>query len=363
MIRLSSYRAGRCRSGFSSGSSLIVVLWIIGLLSMFVMAFAFDMHIQAKITSTWRKKLKAEYLARGGIELARMTLLETGDPDVNNTDSSVYLSKGSEEELRMAAYTLAHGGGASFSRELGEGSVSVTISPENARMNINSMINVTNREETYQNWDSLFETVGVPRETRDELVDCLIDWVDVNELSHLNGVESEYYERLTPPYSSKNGPFDTVNELVLIKGFDELIHEKDKTVYQAVSKFLTTYSEGKKININAALRDTLMAYLEIDAQLADEIIAARAGSDGIEGTDDDRPFKDANDFLTRMPAFDPSVADHIAFSATGRFTITSRGKAGNIERLVSCVAKLEDRNLTVLNWIEGDLEQDDLIIH
>src|SRR3989339_1787944 len=36
----------------SSGSALIVVLWVIGLLSMFVMAFAFDMHVEARITSS-----------------------------------------------------------------------------------------------------------------------------------------------------------------------------------------------------------------------------------------------------------------------------------------------------------------------
>ncbi|MDP2990016.1 MAG: hypothetical protein Q8O57_05570, partial [Kiritimatiellota bacterium] len=54
------------------GSALIVVLWVIGLLSMFVMAFAFDMHVEARITSSWRKKLMAEYLAKAGVELARM---------------------------------------------------------------------------------------------------------------------------------------------------------------------------------------------------------------------------------------------------------------------------------------------------
>ena len=92
------------------GSALIVVLWVVGLLSMFVMAFAFDMHVEARITSSWRKKLKAEYLAKAGVELARMMLFETADPDINNADISVYLAKGSDEKVRGAAISLAWGG-------------------------------------------------------------------------------------------------------------------------------------------------------------------------------------------------------------------------------------------------------------
>src|ERR1035437_1280367 len=110
----------------SSGSALIVVLWVIGLLSMFVMAFAFDMHVEARITSSWRKKLKAEYLAKAGIELARMMLIETADPDINNPDISVYLAKGSDEKLRGAAISMARGGVAEVTRELGAGTLDVT---------------------------------------------------------------------------------------------------------------------------------------------------------------------------------------------------------------------------------------------
>src|SRR5204862_6377930 len=33
-----------------------------------------------------------------------------------------------------------------------------------------------------------------------------------------NGAKSDYDETLSPPYDSKNGPFDTVEELLLVKG-------------------------------------------------------------------------------------------------------------------------------------------------
>lgn len=341
-------RQSRC------GSALIVVLWVIGLLSMFVVAFAFDMHIESRIASSWRKKLKAEYLAQAGIELARMAMLETDNPAVGKEDSSEYLSEGSDLELRLSVLAIARGGGAEISRELGEGSVSVVIRPENAWMNINSMIHADDRELTYDTWDPLLETAGVPRENRDTLVDCLMDWVDNNELTHLNGAESEYYETFSPPYKSKNGPFDTVDELVLVKGFNEPISETGQTVYQAVAPFLTAYSEDQKININSASAETLTAFFDMDPSIAEDIVAERLGPDGKEGTEDDEPFKDLSDLLSRVPVLDESVADYVTFSAMGRFSLLSRGKVGDMERTIACVISLKDKKLTVLSWLEGE---------
>ncbi len=336
-----------------AGSALIVVLWVVALLAMLVGAFAFDMQIEARVTSTWRKALKAEYLARAGMELARMALLETSDADLNNTDPAAYLAKGADTKLRYVVWSLAHGSGAELTRELGAGAVTVSVRPENARMNINALIKVADRKATYEAWESLFESAGVPREQWDALVDCLLDWVDENELTHLNGAESQYYESLTPPYKAKNRPLATVDELIMIKGFDALMPDSDRTICDALTGHLTAYSDDKKVNVNAVSRDTLMAVLGIDAQLAEQIIAARAGPDGVEGTEDDQPFKDLNDLLSRIPVLGQAVAERITFSATGRFTIQSRGRVGNVERVITCVVRLDSKRLTILNWFEG----------
>ncbi len=339
------------------GSALIVVLWVIGLLSMFVVAFAFDMHIESRIASTWRKKVKAEYLAQAGIELARMAMLQTDDPDLTDETLSDYLAKGSDQELRHAVVTLAGGGGAELTRQLGEGSVSVLIQPENSRMNINSMIHAADRELTFETWNPLLEMAGMPREERDALVDCLVDWVDEDEFTYLNGAESSYYETLDPPYKSKNGPLDTVDELFLVKGFDQVIEDSGISVYHVIAPFLTAYSEDQKININSAPAETLTAFFEIDSIIADNIVAERVGQDGIEGTEDDEPFKDIDDLLTRVPILDKSIEEYITFSAMGRFTILSRGQVGDVERMISCVVSLQDKQLQVLSWVQGELPE------
>lgn len=375
--RLAGPRAGRGCGGHpvrrsaaacEAGSALVVVLWVVGLLSLFVMAFAFDMHIESRITSSWRKKLKAEYLARAGFELACMTLLETADPDVNNTDVSIYLAKGSDEKVRGGAISLARGGVAEIARPLGEGTVSLHVRPENARIDLNSLIDVNDRNKTCANWEPLFEAAGVPWEDCDALIDCLLDWVDADDLTHLNGVESEYYENLEVPYRAKNAPLDTVDELALIKGFDAMLPDSDITIYQALAGFLTTYggddqNQNQKININAADGNTLMGFLNIDASLAEEIIAERDGPDLLPGTDDDEPFKDMADLRGRIPGLTQAVSERIVFGPTGRFSILARGKAGDVEHAIACVVWVDPnvKRLTVLHWIEGDVGQERLL--
>jgi len=326
-------------------SVLIVVLWVIGLLSMFVMAFAFDMHIEARIVSTWRKMLKAEYLSQAGIEIARKELLSMSDIDIDNPGSNTNnpLKDGLEEKLPP--------------QELGEGTVTVYIRPENSRIDLNSItandiVNDMKSAAVLKIWDSLFEWVGVPFEQRDALLDCIRDWVDQeDELSHLNGAESDYYETLDPPYKAKNGPFDTVEELALVKGFNEFIPDTSQTVCEVVSPFLTTYG-ADKINVNAADAETLMAAFGIDQQMAEEIILHRNGPDGIPGTEDDQPYTEAD-----KPALEALGLDggKIAFKDQGYFFIQSSGKVGDVERVTACVVRLDGKNLTILRWIEGDL--------
>ena len=58
----------RCRQG----SALILVLWVLGLLSMLVASFAFEAHIESRLTSFYRDRTKADFLARSGLDVAEL---------------------------------------------------------------------------------------------------------------------------------------------------------------------------------------------------------------------------------------------------------------------------------------------------
>lgn len=62
----------------------------------------------------------------------------------------------------------------------------------------------------------------------DELADALIDWRDTDGSPREFGVEQDFYAQLDPPYQVKNGPFDTVEELLLVRGFTgQLLYGED----------------------------------------------------------------------------------------------------------------------------------------
>lgn len=50
-------------------------------------------------------------------------------------------------------------------------------------------------------------------------IDSLLDWLDPDNEPRPNGAEISYYQQLDPPYVPKNGRLDTVEELLLIRGW------------------------------------------------------------------------------------------------------------------------------------------------
>lgn len=53
----------------------------------------------------------------------------------------------------------------------------------------------------------------------DEAVaDAILDWLDEDDEAREFGAESAYYASLEPPYAPKNGPLDTVEELLRVRG-------------------------------------------------------------------------------------------------------------------------------------------------
>jgi type II secretory pathway component PulK len=51
-----------------------------------------------------------------------------------------------------------------------------------------------------------------------EIADAILDWIDPDETARENGAENQYYSAANPPYRCKNGPLDSLEELLLVKG-------------------------------------------------------------------------------------------------------------------------------------------------
>lgn len=89
-----------------------------------------------------------------------------------------------------------------------------------------------------------------------ELIGNLADWVDVdNSRAYMGGNEDTLYERLDPPYRAKNAPFDTLEEIRLVDGWNR------DDVWERFGDRLTVFGDGR-VNVNTADCEVLWALLK-----------------------------------------------------------------------------------------------------
>ena len=92
------------------------------------------------------------------------------------------------------------------------------------------------------------------------------------------GAEDDYYQSLDEPYDCKDGPMDSPEEILLVKGMKKEWYYGTKE-YQGIGKFITagTNSMGKGvINLNTASKEVLISLAPgIDDGMAEQIINCR----------------------------------------------------------------------------------------
>jgi general secretion pathway protein K len=332
------------RGGRRDGAALIVALWTILILSLLIGGFAFDMHIEAGITSHARKRMKAAALANAGVEWAYALLDRRSDVDPT--------APGAEESDMLApAVNLSRGVAVrGVRRELGDGSFTVSVIPEKGRRNVNELDD--------RDWEELLDQANVPRELWPELIDCFADWIDGNDEHHLNGAESDdpYYQ--DRGYAVKNGPVDTVDELLLIKGFSRrLVYggpapDESEQDYRGIAQHLTAWGDGR-VNINTASREVLLTIPDIDEWTVDAILESRLGVDGEAGTLDDG-FETLDEALNLLPELE-QFKDRLTTADVDYVRVVSVGHVGEVRIGIWCILKVSDRALRPVYWREEPL--------
>src|SRR5262245_13186325 len=112
---------------------------------------------------------------------------------------------------------------------------------------------------------SMFESLGIDQTLRNQLVDSILDWRDIDDIPSLNGAELNDYGQVIirdeDQRLPRNGPFQSLDELLLVKHMTPEIFygrvEFDQTTgkYKRVPgvRDLVTVSSGtSRININIA---------------------------------------------------------------------------------------------------------------
>lgn len=126
------------------------------------------------------------------------------------------------------------------------GTVSGRLIDESGKFNLNTLIKddgVTPNPEAKIFFEALLERVGLTA----DLTEAVIDWQDTDDLSSgAMGAESNYYGSLRQPYLAANAPFNHVDELKQVRGF-----EGEK--FNLIAPYVTAVPDRQtKININTA---------------------------------------------------------------------------------------------------------------
>ncbi|MEA3560863.1 MAG: general secretion pathway protein GspK, partial [Candidatus Omnitrophota bacterium] len=263
------------------GSVLILTLWTLSFLTVFSIGLANNISAQLRVASHLQDRLKMYYLAAAGIERGIVEITgndETPSYDTLNETWSNNEESFNELPLGDGYITLSY----QLNKEVPE-SQSVQESGEitlYGLMDESSKININ--EVPAGVLKTLLGNIGeVEKEEASDIANSIIDWRDLDVVVSSGGAEDFYYQSLESPYPCKNGKFQVLEELLLVKGMTPELFLKIKDV-------ITIYGDSR-VNINTADRLTLRA-LGLSSELAKRIVEFRQGSGGEGEAEEDKNF-------------------------------------------------------------------------
>ena len=172
------------------------------------------------------------------------------------------------------------------------------------------------------------EIKGIDINERDHMMDCLLDFVDPDDIPRLNGAEAE------PGYQPKNAPLQRIEELKQVKGWEKF------TAQANWDADFTLYT-GQAVDLAWASRDVLLSLPGFNEQIVDAFLQYRRGPDGIDGTADDVVF-DSADQVRLALGFTPDqfaqLSGLIGFNEPFE-RVVSVGKSGDMTRTIEMVIR------------------------
>ena len=286
------------------GVALILTLLITAILVILIVEVNYSTQVDLIVAGNFRNDLQAYYLAKSGVNIAISYLKY----DKENTETDNL-----DEDWAKPYPPIP----------VGEGFVKVVTEDENARINVNKVLKEDGKvNEQIQN---VLALVFEREEVDAGILDAVIDWIDPDDETRSDGAEDDFYGSLDPSYTCKNGPLDTLSELLMIKGITD-------EVYGKIATYLTIYSDGT-ININTVGKEVLMCLDEgIDEATAEGIIEYRMETP-FEGKEELKDVINNDEVYGRIsPIIDVK---------SNAFSVTSTGRVERVEKSIRAVIDRE----------------------
>ncbi len=222
------------------GLVLILVLIVVAALSLAAYAFASLMVVQSESAHLTGRRIQARMLASSGVESLRVFLLQ--DPAMQSESGGLYdnpamfqgvtvMGEADPDELGKFTVLVP-----AMDQAGGLAGVRYGLEDESARLNLNALLLIDQQARELQ--EATGELAALVAEDAEglladsparsllmalpgmtvEIADAILDWLDDDDSPREFGAEAEYYSSLAPPYGPKNGPLETVEELLLVRG-------------------------------------------------------------------------------------------------------------------------------------------------
>ncbi len=94
-----------------------------------------------------------------------------------------------------------------------------------------------------QEFAALLSLLGLGDGESAQLAATVVDWIDADDVTSLNGAEDDFYTALPAPFRTGGAPLADVSELRAMRGFDDV-------VYQGLRPFVCALPEGREAVLN-----------------------------------------------------------------------------------------------------------------
>ncbi len=267
----------------NEGVALILTLLFVVLLTVLVVEFAYEAQVEASYSMNSGNDYQARLAARSavykGISILEMDRLQaqlsaTTTPTNNNNNTNM-TNQGSGITVDSRWSSWAQPGGF---EPLNDAVMRTTITDEYGKLNLNALVDNQNgkvvREHLRYALQEFFRIRGEAASAEvdpESLVESIIDWIDDDDEVEEGGAESDFYLASENPYNAKNGPMDSLDELLLVKGMTPALFFGAKGIdppQLPLTEFLTVHGDWLgRINPNtvyidyeSGISDVLEAY-------------------------------------------------------------------------------------------------------
>ena len=373
-------RRSRAEPGVNKkqGVVLVLVLAVLSVLAVLVADLASSSTTFFKVAESKRDGLQAEYLALSGMDLTRLLIAK--EPTIRNAVAGIYalILNHPPPQLNVwdfanelwiplarpeAAEQITASSGIDFTLVEGlvplGGSFEIKAIPENGLINASNPLfrsgSAARRQVAmelyalmggYQSPTSPYDPLFAERDadgqytTRLDIVSAIVDWWDYDQTRTIfdpatstvteAGSEDDIYQTLPDPYEVKNAPYDSLQELRLVRGIGDdfwatfVEPEPD----DPNGRRLTVYGSGS-VNVNEARPEVLLATL--------------CSFDGIREQALCNDFLQAGKFVSLLNTA-RSFIPIAMFGKAGDFLNFVEGKGGNRALYPTLVSLLGEEN-------------------